>query len=112
RYCVIVQLPDFKTVHDIFGHNAGIITVDLGRRKVNEFELEPLLQPQDILESDYICHPQIFIKMLPIPTPELRSEVVDVIKVMFEEDAFDLSVMTDIAFVIVGGREQASIGHD
>ena len=79
---------------------------------MDEFELEPLLQPKDILESNDIGHPQIFIKLLPIPTPELSSEIVDVLEFMFEEDTFDLAIMTDVAFVIVRGREQASVGHD
>src|SRR2546427_4203207 len=56
-YRVVVQLPDFKTVHDVFGHNAGVVTIDFRGGEVDELELKSFLQPQDVLEADDVRDP-------------------------------------------------------
>ena len=77
RHRVVVHLLDLDAVHDVLGHHAVVVAVDLGRREVHAPEAFALLHAQDVLGADGVGAPDVLVVVLAVPAPELGREVVD-----------------------------------
>lgn len=65
---------------------------------MNQAELKPFLETNDVLGADCISSPQAFIKVLTIPTAELGSRVIHIVDRSERLDhTFYLSKLADIA---------------
>src|SRR5262249_31226982 len=97
RHRIVIQLFDFILVHYSLDHQIGPVAVNLGRRKVYETKLQPLLKPDYVLGADSVCTPQRFVEVFTIPAAKFRGTVVDVIKWTTPfEYAFELAKFPDI----------------
>ena len=95
---VVIELLDLMVVHNGFDHQVGPVSVDLGGGKVNETESPLFLKPYDVLSSDHVRQPQLFVEILAVPPSEFGSAVVDIVeRSQCLEDPLELTVATDVA---------------
>src|SRR5438093_9226551 len=88
-------------VHDIFGHHAVVIAINLRATEMDQSEPMLLLHADDVLGANSVRHPQLVVVVLSVPAPELSCEVVDVVELVVFEEAGDLHEARDIAAHVI-----------
>src|SRR5580704_19306555 len=97
-------------VHYRFDHQFRPIAIHLRRRKVNQAELKPLLQTNDVLCTYGIGVPERLVEIFSIPSAELGGTMIHIVKwSQALSHALDLAELSHIApgierLTYVGGR--------
>src|SRR5207245_1289980 len=96
RDCVVVELLDGNTVHHVLCHGAIMVPIHFGATEEDEPELVPLLKSDHVLRSDCVRLPQVFVKVLTVPTAIFGSEMVYVVEVTPFEQALKLTKLPNV----------------
>jgi len=89
---IIVHLFNWEAVYDILGHQAIIITVNLGTGEENLPEAVLFLEAEEVLSANHVGVPEVLVVIFAVPASVLGCQVIDAIELMEAEDGLQLPV--------------------